>query len=108
MDIAAAAPEAAGLPTAGRLIEAVHALMSVVADHAETLGTDDPDFVLDLLGSRDQLMEELRQRLTQTSEASNEMLDALFRMTILFERVVWPARRLVVETSQAQRVLAQG
>jgi hypothetical protein len=35
------------------------------------------------------------------------MLDALFRMTILFERVIWLARRLVVETRQAQRALAE-
>ena len=50
-------------------------------------------------------MEELRNRLTQASEASAEMLDALFRMTILFERVIWLARRLVAETRQSNRAL---
>ena len=104
-EIAEAAPQAAGLPTAGRLIEALHALMSVVADYAQTHGADDPDFVLDLLGGRERFMEELRNRLTQASEASAEMLDALFRMTILFERVIWLARRLVAETRQANRAL---
>jgi phosphate:Na+ symporter len=104
-EIAEAAPQAAGLPTAGRLIEALHALMSVVAEYAQTHGADDPDFVLDLLGGRERFMEELRNRLTQGSEASAEMLDALFRMTILFERVIWLARRLVAETRQANRAL---
>ncbi len=106
--IAEAAPEATGLPTAGRLIEALHALMSVVADYAQSQGAEDPDFVLDLLGSRDRLMEELRNRLTQTGSATPGMLDALFRMTILFERVLWLAGRLVVEIRQAHRALADG
>ena len=104
-ELAAAAPNAATMATSGRLIEALHALMSMVADHAETLGADDPEFVLKLLGERDQLMEELRQRLTTVSEAEPELQDALFRMTILFERAVWLGRRLVVEMSQAQRAL---
>jgi phosphate:Na+ symporter len=102
-ELAAAAPDAATMPTSSRLIEALHALMCVVADHAETLGDDDPEFVLRLLGDRDELMEELRQRLTTAGEATPAVQDALFRMTILFERVVWLGRRLVVETSQAQR-----
>jgi phosphate:Na+ symporter len=92
-------PLAAALPTTGSLIEALHALLMMVADYAEDL--DDPEMVLHLLGDRDQLMEDLRQRLPA-------MQDAVFRMTILFERVVWLARRLVIDMSQAQRTLAAG
>jgi phosphate:Na+ symporter len=51
-------------------------------------------------------MEEVRLRLSSASGARAEVQDALFRMTILFARVVWLARRLVVAMSQAQRALA--
>jgi phosphate:Na+ symporter len=105
-ELAGAVPSAAALPTTGNLVEALHALLTVVAGHAESLGTDDPEFALDLLGHRDQLMEELRLRLTSGSGAGPEVQDALFRITILFERVVWLARRLVVDMSQAQRTLS--
>ncbi len=105
-ELAATAPQAAALPTTGSLVEALHALLEVVADHGASLGADDPEFVLGLLGDRDQLMEELRLRLSSGSGADAEVQNALFRMTILFERAVWLARRLVVGISQAQRAMA--
>ncbi|HEY9211659.1 MAG TPA: Na/Pi symporter [Ancylobacter sp.] len=101
-----AAALATSLPTASRLIEALHALMFAVADHAESLGTEAPDIVLSLLGHRDQLMEELRVRLSSQSDVPADVQNALFRMTVLFERIVWLARRLVNDISQAQRGLA--
>lgn len=105
-DFAASAPQAKSLPTAARLVEALHVLMSAVAEHAGTFGADDPQMVLALLGQRGQLMEELRQRLSASSDAPPAVQDALFRMTILFERIIWLAGRLVSETSQAQRAIA--
>jgi len=105
-EFAAAAALANTLPTAARLIEALHALMYAVADHAESLGTEEPDIVLALLGHRDQLMEELRLRLSSQNDVPAEVQNALFHMTVLFERIVWLARRLVNDVSQAQRGLA--
>ena len=102
-ELAAAVPEAADLPAAGRLVESLHVLMGLVADHAASYGADDPAFILRLLGDRNAMMAELRQKLT--GEAASVAQDALFRMTILFERVVWLGRRLVTDLSQAQQVL---
>ncbi len=97
-ELAELAPRAAELPTTGNLVEALHTLLVVVASG------EDPAPALDRLGQRDALMEELRLRLA--AEAPVGVQDALFRMTILFERVVWLADRLVLDLSQARRVLA--
>jgi phosphate:Na+ symporter len=102
-ELVSTVPQAAKLPTTGSLIEALHALLMLVADYAEEL--DDPEIALNLLGDRDQLMEDLRQRLSASAAAAPAMQDAVFRMTILFERVVWLARRMVIAISQAQRAL---
>lgn len=104
-ELAGAVPAAASIPTTGHLVEALHTLMTVTANHAETLGRDDPDIALDLLGHRDRLMEELRMRLAANPDAPAAVQDALFRITILFERAVWLARRLVTDLSQAQRTI---
>ncbi|HQT63983.1 MAG TPA: hypothetical protein PLT25_06190 [Acidocella sp.] len=103
-ELAAAAPQAAGLPAAGRLVESLHVLMGFVSDHAASFGVDDPDFVLRLLGDRNAMMTEMRQKLGSEDVAADGQ-EALFRMTILFERAVWLARRLVTELTQAQQVV---
>ena len=59
--------------------------------------------VLSLLGHRDHLMEELRQRLSSQQDIAPEVQNALFHMTVLFERIVWLARRLVNDFSQVHR-----
>jgi phosphate:Na+ symporter len=102
-ELVSTVPQAARLQTTGSLIEALHALLTMVAEYAEEL--DDPEIALDLLGDRDQLMEELRQRLSASASAAPAMQDAVFRMTILFERVVWLARRVVIDLSQAHRTM---
>lgn len=107
-EFAEAAATARGLPTAQRLTEALHVLLGAVADHAESLGADEPDLVLSLLGHRDQLMEELRQRLSSQQDVPPQVQNALFQMTVLFERTVWLARRLVNALSQVHRALAAG
>jgi phosphate:Na+ symporter len=103
-ELAAIAPRAASISTTDHLIESLHAILTVVAEHAETPDADDPDLVLALLGHRDNLMEELRTRLA--ADLPPQAQDALLRMTIVFERALWLARRLVVELSQARRGLA--
>jgi phosphate:Na+ symporter len=105
--IATAAPDAASLPAAGRLIESLHVLMGFIADHAASLGADDPDFVLRLLGDRNAMMTELRQRLATDEGASAEAQDALFRISMLFERAVWLARRFVTDLAQVNTLLAK-
>ncbi len=102
-DFCAAAPDAAGLQAAGQLVESLHLIMGLVADHAAALGDDDPDFLLGMLGDRNKMMAELRQRLAENGEAAPAAQNALFRMSILFERAVWLARRLVTDLSQARQ-----
>ena len=106
-EFADAAGHTVGVATAERLIEALHALLGAVAEHSESLGADDATLVLGLLGHRDKLMEELRQRLSSQSEINIEAQQALFHMTVLFERIVWMARRLVTDISQTNRALAR-
>jgi len=103
--VTASAP-ARGLPAAERLIEALHAILSAVSEHAEGLGAEDPAMVLALLGYRDKLMEELRRRLSTEADVAPAALDGLFRMTVLFERIVWLSRQLVNSLSEGQRSLA--
>ena len=104
-ELAHTAQAAAALPVTGQLIEALHAVMCVIAEHVEALGADEPEFVLKLLGDRDQLMEAVRDRLSKSGDAAPAMQDGLFRVTILFERAIWLGRRLVMEVSQAHRAM---
>jgi len=104
-EFAAEARLARDVPTARRLVEALHAILSAVADHADSLGAEDPALVLGLLGHRDQLMEALRLRLSSQDDIAPAAQNALFRMTVLFERIVWQARGLVNDFTQAHRVL---
>ena len=73
---------------------------------SSVLGAEDPAFVLRLLGDRNAMMNDLRQRVNSESDSGSTAQDALFRMTILFERAIWLARRLVTDMSQAQKVLS--
>lgn len=102
-ELADASVRAHELPAAGRLIEALHALLGTIADHAEDPEADDPELILSLLGHRDKLMEELRLRLSSQDDVETDAQNALFRMTVLLERIVWLARRLVNDLSQARR-----
>ncbi|WP_371346596.1 Na+/Picotransporter [Ancylobacter sp. IITR112] len=102
-DYAHEAAVARAVPTAQRLNEALHLLLGAVADHAESLGAEEPELVLALLGHRDRLMEDLRQKLSAEGELAAEQQNALFRMTVLFERIVWLSRRLVNGLTQVRR-----
>ncbi len=104
-DFCTAAPDATTLAAAGRLVESLHLIMGLVADHVADLGAEEPEFLLAMLGDRNKMMAELRQRLADSGEAGPEAQNALFRMSILFERAVWLARRLVTDFSQARQVM---
>lgn len=106
-EFAEAAHEAQAVDTAQRLIEALHALLSAVAEHGESLGAEDDALVLALLGHRDRLMDDLRLRLSTQQDITPTAQNALFRMSLLFERIVWMSRRLVNDFTQAHRALEQ-
>jgi len=93
-------------PSSGRvadqMIEALHALLTALIDAA---ASDDPaerELILSLLGHRDELMERIRQRvLREDPNMPPKSQEALFAATMLFERVVWLARRCATLLSPA-------
>jgi uncharacterized membrane protein YfbV (UPF0208 family) len=52
------------------------------------------------------MMTELRQRLS-ADDAEAGAQDALFRISMLFERAVWLGRRFVTDLAQAHALLAK-
>jgi phosphate:Na+ symporter len=85
-------------PSSGRvadqMVEALHALLSALVDAAASDDAADRDFVLSLLGHRDELMERIRQRVMREDPAMPAVAqEALFTATMLFERIVWLARQ---------------
>jgi len=85
-------------PSSGRvadqMIESLHTLLVALVD---ATASDDPDeraFVLTLLGQRDELMERVRQRAPRDDPTlPPPAQDAIFAATMLFERIIWLARR---------------
>ncbi len=85
-------------PSSGRvadqMIESLHTLLGALVD---ATASDDPaerEFVLALLGQRDELMERVRQRaLREDPTLPPKAQDAIFAATMLFERIIWLARR---------------
>jgi phosphate:Na+ symporter len=99
-------------PSSGRvadqMVEALHALLSALVEAAVSDDATDRDFVLSLLGHRDELMERIRQRvLREDPMMPAAAQEALFTATMLFERIVWLARQttmlLVPTASEAAR-----
>ena len=87
---AASAPEA---QTLGRLVESLHMLLEVLVEVASTDDPAEQAMSLSLLGDREQVMEGLRGRLMSLSaDAPAKVQEALFRSTVLFERILWLAR----------------
>ncbi len=79
---------------ADRMIEASHTLLMALADAAETGDLAERDMTLALLTHRDDLMERIRQRvLREDPDMPAKAQEALFATTMLFERVIWLARR---------------
>ncbi len=78
----------------GNMVEALHALLAALADASASNDADERDLVLSLLGHRDELMEHMRQRvLRENPDLPPKAQEALFSATMLFERIVWLARR---------------
>jgi phosphate:Na+ symporter len=79
---------------AGQMTESLHTLLSALVD---ATSTDDPaerEMMLTLLGHRGELMERIRQRvLREDPDMPVKAQETLFAATMLFERIIWLARR---------------
>lgn len=100
-------------PSSGRvadeMIESLHALLTALVEAAASDDPSERDLVLSLLGHRDKLMERIRQRvLREDPNIPVKAQEALFAVTMLFERVIWLARRsalLLTPESAAEQSL---
>jgi phosphate:Na+ symporter len=98
-------------PSSGRvadqMVESLHTLLGALLDAGSSNDPSDHELVLNLLGHRDELMERIRQRvLREDPDMPAKAQEALFAATMLFERIIWLARRnallLSPEPRQAQ------
>jgi phosphate:Na+ symporter len=79
---------------ADQMVEALHTLLMALADAADTDDPAEREMTLALLTHRDELMERIRQRvLREDPDMSAKAQEALFAATMLFERIIWLARR---------------
>jgi phosphate:Na+ symporter len=79
---------------ADQMIEAMHALLGALVDATASEDAAEQQFVLSMLGHRDELMERMRRRVLQENpDLPAEAQESLFATTMLFERIVWLARR---------------
>lgn len=79
---------------ADQMIEAMHALLGALVDAAASEDPTEQELILSMLGHRDEQMERIRRRVLQENpDLPVEAQDALFAATMLFERIVWLARR---------------
>lgn len=88
-------------PSSGRvadqMIESLHALLNALVEAAAANDPQEQALILSLLGHRDELMERIRQRVLREDPAMPaKSQEALFAATMLFERVVWLARRCAI------------
>jgi phosphate:Na+ symporter len=88
-------------PSSGRvadqMIESLHALLSALVEAAAANDKDEQELLLGLLGHRDELMERIRRRvLREDPSMPAKAQEAMFSATMLFERVVWLARRCAI------------
>jgi phosphate:Na+ symporter len=82
---------------ADQMIESLHALLFALGEAATSADPADQELVLSLLGHRDEMMERIRQRvLREDPNMPPNPQEALFAATMLFERVVWLARRSAI------------
>jgi phosphate:Na+ symporter len=94
-------------PSSGRvadqMIEALHTLLMALADAADTDDPTERELTLTLLTHRDELMERIRRRvLREDPNMPHKAQEALFTATMLFERIVWLARRTALLLSPEQ------
>jgi phosphate:Na+ symporter len=79
---------------ADQMVEALHTLLMALTDAADTDDLTEREMTLALLTQRDELMERIRQRvLREDPDMPAKAQEALFAATMLFERIIWLARR---------------
>jgi phosphate:Na+ symporter len=88
-------------PSSGRvadqMIESLHALLNALVEASATNDPQEQELILSLLGHRDEMMERIRRRVLREDPAMPaKPQEALFAATMLFERVVWLARRCAI------------
>ena len=84
----------------GRMVESLHLLLEVLYDIAASRDPAEQEMSLTLLGDRRQVIEGLRTRLMDASTDA-KIQEALFRSTVLFERILWLARDTAVAVMQS-------
>jgi phosphate:Na+ symporter len=84
----------------GRMVESLHMLLEVLQEIASSQDLAEREMSLALLGDRRQVIEGLRGRLMNAS-GDAKVQEALFRSTVLFERIVWLARDTAVAVMRA-------
>jgi phosphate:Na+ symporter len=84
----------ASVRVADPMVEALHALLTALVEATESGDAADRALVLSLLGHRDEMMERMRRRvLREDPDMPPKAQEAVFSTTMLFERIVWLARR---------------
>jgi phosphate:Na+ symporter len=94
-------------PSSGRvadqMIESLHALLNALVEAAASADPAEQELMLSLLGHRDEMMERIRKRvLRENPNMPPKSQEALFTATMLFERVVWLARKCAILLSPEQ------
>jgi phosphate:Na+ symporter len=97
-EFVAACRTASAVPTSARvaeqMIESLHLLLTSLDEASGSSDPVDRDMLLSLLGHRDELMERIRQRvLREDPDMPRAAQESLFAATMVFERVIWLARR---------------
>ena len=83
----------------GHMVESLHMLLEVLQELAAGQDRAEQELSLALLGDRRQVIEGLRVRLMDASREA-KVQEALFRSTVLFERIVWLARDTAMAVMQ--------
>ena len=95
--VAGSAAASEGARTVGHMVESLHMLLEVLAEIAAAGDAGEGSLSLALMGDREKVVEGLRTRLMQGSaDAPAKVQQALFRSTVLFERILWLARDTAV------------
>lgn len=81
----------------GHLVEATHVVVSMTASvMAEDCDRDTLDLMKQLTGDRPELMDRVRRSLAEAAEVSAEAQELLFNVTMLFKRILWEMRHLLL------------
>lgn len=83
----------------GHLVEATHALLSMAPQAlAENADPDTLEVLKRLTGDRPELMDRVRRSLGADDDVSAAAQEMLFSVTMLFKRIIWQMRHLLILT----------